>query len=217
MPCPISPLPGAADKGVGIRWSSSRDKRGDMVLELLEKRQGIILEEWRALMRSSYPPETAVLLGRDPDRFLNPVGHAVTRETGTILRGLLAGEDVRALADSIDGLVKIHAVQALPPSQAVGFIFLLKKAIKKALGDAASAAEMAREIAKLESRLDDAALLAFDLYMRRRERVHEIRARELRERSDRILERLSRIYGPVDQGLEGLGFGASDEGRGDGT
>jgi len=184
-----------------------------MVLELLERRQGIILEEWRALMRSSYPPEIAALLDRDPDRFLNPVGYAITRETETILRGLLAGEDVQALADSIDGLVKIHAVQVLAPSQAVGFIFLLKKAIKKALGDAA---ETVPEMAKLESRLDDAALLAFDLYMRRRERVHEIRARELRDRSDRILERLSRIYGPVDQGLEGLGFGASDAEQGDG-
>ena len=184
-----------------------------MVLELQERRQGIILEEWRALMRSSYPPEIAALLDRDPDRFLNPVGYAITRETETILRGLLAGEDVQALADSIDGLVKIHAVQVLAPSQAVGFIFLLKKAIKKALGDAA---ETVPEMAKLESRLDDAALLAFDLYMRRRERVHEIRARELRDRSDRILERLSRIYGPVDQGLEGLGFGASDAEQGDG-
>ncbi len=52
---------------------------------------------------------------------------------------------------------------------------------------------MAEELAALESRIDDMALLAFDLFMGCREKIYELRANEVRNRTVRLLKKADLI------------------------
>ena len=181
-----------------------------MLSDLLKNSRATVLKRWLELILESYPPGAAEFLLQETDQFLNPVGSTISDETDTIFQQLVGGMDVEILSKSLDEIVKIRAVQEFTPSQAVEFVFYLKRAIAEALGKAVADQHRHEELLEIYGRIDRVALLAFDLYMQRRERIFDIRARELRERSGRLLDRMNKIYGKVDQGLEGLGFGASD-------
>jgi len=77
----------------------------------------------------------------------------------------------------------VRAVQGQRPSQALEFVFLLKRALRGVLGEAYDAA--------FDERVDGLALVAFDAYVTCREEIHEIRVREARRRVGLILERFS--------------------------
>jgi hypothetical protein len=129
-----------------------------------------IAERWFARTAESYPSLTAQFLVAEEDRFRNPVGHAL-RENLAVLAGQLLGEmDAEKIAAALDGVLRIRAVQDFTPSQAVGFVFLLKPIV----GELAPA----EEVSVLEARIDQLALAAFDKYMQCREQLGELRVSE---------------------------------------
>ena len=141
-----------------------------------------VLERWRALVVASYPPDTARLLLTEKDRFANPVGHALSTGMEAIYDGLVAGVDAEDMARRLDGIVRVRAVQEFKPSEALSFVFLLKRAVRDVPG-------APDRIPDLDARIDGAALVAFDLYVACREKVYEIRANEVRRRTWKLLER----------------------------
>jgi len=74
--------------------------------------------------------------------------------------------------------VRIRAVQEFSPSAAVGFVYALRGILREEL---ASAGLDAAGHAAVESGVDRLALAAFDAYMKCREKIFEIRVREIRE------------------------------------
>jgi hypothetical protein len=70
----------------------------------------------------------------------------------------------------------------LSPSAAVGFVFLLKRAIGEEMrgGDAQRTCEAG--LAELHGQIDRLALEAFDLFMQCREKIYDLRLREIRNR-----------------------------------
>ena len=60
---------------------------------------------------------------------------------------------------------------------------LLKKAIREKLKEELQEARVVEELLEFESRIDEMALLAFDVYMQCREKIYQIRTREQRRRS----------------------------------
>ncbi len=170
-----------------------------MLSDLLNKNKTAILQRWVRLIVDTYPTDTARFLQREQDQFLNPVGYAIQQESETILDGLLRGVPIEDLAPAVDDIVKVRVVQDFAPSQAVAFVFLLKTAVREIVAAEKAVKPSQDEILDFESRLDGLALLAFDVYMRRRERIFEIRTKEIRGRADRILNMLGRIYGDVGE------------------
>jgi hypothetical protein len=82
------------------------------------------------------------------------------------------------LSSAIDGIVRIRAVQEFTPSAAVGFVYTLRGILREELADAAL--DPAGHAA-LERGVDRLALVAFDVYMQCREKIFEIRVREIKE------------------------------------
>ena len=187
-----------------------------MLPDLLQKSRATVVKRWLDLILESYPPDAAEFLLGEKDQFLNPVGYTISTEIEAVYQELLGDMDEERLSKSLDDIVKIRAVQEFSPSQAVDFVFLLKRAIHQELGSMAATPQLHHELLELEARIDRMALLAFDLYMQRRERIFDIRTKELRNRSGHLIERLNRIYGGADQDPEALGFDASDIERGSG-
>ena len=142
-----------------------------------------IAERWLAETLRTYPDQTAQFLIRERDPFRNPVGTALREAIPTLVDELFEAMDAVSVARALEGVVRIRAVQDFSASEAVGFIFFLKSALRT---------EWPRETAipaDLDRRVDQIALAAFDLYARCREQVFEVRLREAARRSE-MLERL---------------------------
>ncbi|NWF93043.1 MAG: RsbRD N-terminal domain-containing protein [Syntrophaceae bacterium] len=166
-----------------------------MVLkDLLSKNEAAILKRWFDLILETYPADTASLMKKDKDPFTNPVGSTISREIEILFGKLCEGIQDEKCQSSLDSILKIRSVQDFPPSKAVGFIFLLKRAIGEMLRDEIAKAPAIEEWLKFQSRIDDLALQAFDVYMDCREKICDIRVKQARiekEMAFRMMERMT--------------------------
>ncbi|MFC1929303.1 RsbRD N-terminal domain-containing protein [Chloroflexota bacterium] len=152
----------------------------------------LILGKWSQLIFETYPADIARFPQNEGDRFVNPVGYVISQETRAIYDELLYGMNLERLTGSLNEIIRIRSVQDFSPSQAVGAIFLLKQAVREELAGEIAGNRFCAELLNFESRIDRLALLAFDIYMKCREKVYEIRVNEVtaqREMALRILAR----------------------------
>jgi hypothetical protein len=159
--------------------------------DLLLKHKTEILREWFGRIADGYPAETASFLKKQQNRFSNPVGHAFTEGTAALLQALLENRDLKSAKQPLELMVKIRAVQEVSPSEAVGFIYLLKEVLQQELGEAIRQQGLWDELIEIGTRIDRLALTAFDMFMASREKIYGIRARAVERRYSK-LDRLAR-------------------------
>jgi RsbT co-antagonist protein rsbRD N-terminal domain len=136
----------------------------------------------------TYAGPSMEFLTHEPDPFRNPVGTALREGIPILVSELFGDMDADTISRALEGIVRIRAVQNFSASQAVGFVFILKTAWRAEMS-AASEGEV-----DLDHRIDEIALTAFDLFMRCREQIYEVRLREDRRKTG-LLER---IYSGVE-------------------
>ena len=166
------------------------------VAAVLETRYQPLLDAWRDLVFSSYSAPAVQLIRGTPDPTRNPLGYRIHEGTEAVLRVLVtpdAGRDACLVA--LDPIMRTQAVRGQSPSEAIGFIFLLKRAGRAVWGGALDAAT--RDA--LDQRVDDLALVAFDAYARCRDDIQEIRVRAIRRRVATIYDRLGMDAGSPDE------------------
>ncbi|MCB2187454.1 MAG: RsbRD N-terminal domain-containing protein [Deltaproteobacteria bacterium] len=158
--------------------------------EFLAKKKGPVLDAWISAIVATYPEQTAQFLRRKKDRFLNPVGHTIQNETDNILEQLLLDEpDFEALTGFLDKLIRIRAIQDFTPAQALDFVFALKPIIRELVEKAGMTDDLARQVLAMERRVDQLALLSFNIYMACREQIYQIRSKELANNTYMALRR----------------------------
>lgn len=170
---------------------------------LLLQKKASILERWFDLILETYPAGASKSLKREKDRFVNPVGYAISREIRTLYDGLMQGINTDQLSSSLNNIIRIRSVQDFPPSRAIGFIFLLKRAIREVLERRIQEKQVLGEWLEFQTRIDQLTLLAFDIYMECREKICEIRVNEAkadREMAFRLLERMNVMEGGPGKG-----------------
>jgi len=155
----------------------------------LSQKKSAILEKWLNLLLDSYPSESSALFKKNKDPFSNPMGHTFSQEMASIYDALLKGTDFSQDPSSAEMLIKIRAVQDFSASQAVSFVFSLKKVIREELGEMIGEDGVQAELQALDSRIDDLALVCFDHYMKSREMIYELKANEIKERAYTLLKR----------------------------
>ena len=148
--------------------------------------QDEILERWLDEVFNGYPEETAKFLRSNPDRFANPVGAGLREGLAEILDGVLSGVEPEELEAALDRVIRVRAVQDFDPSVAVGFVFDLKDLLRRFAGE-----ETDDSLRVLDRRVERLGMRAFDVYMRCREQMWQIRAREIRNQSVGIMERVA--------------------------
>jgi hypothetical protein len=152
-------------------------------MEALAAKRDAIVNEWLARTLDTYPERTSRFLAQEKDPFRNPVGHALKEAFPGLLDELFGAMDAGRLTTLLDGIVRIRAAQDFTAGQAVAFIFLLKKVIRGAVKGETQQSPARDGLAALEDRIDEIALLAFDLFMKCREQMYEIRANEAKRRT----------------------------------
>jgi len=132
------------------------------------------------------------------NQFANPVGAAIVSGAEALFDWVMSGSHDYStdVVRRLDDIVRIRAVQQFSASDAVGFIFLLKKSLRESIPEKMTRdLDLVGELLNLESRIDSLVLKAFDIYMKCREKLFEMRAMEIRNRTSRILERACMKYG----------------------
>jgi len=156
---------------------------------LLTEKKSPIVAHWLQLFYDSYPPETAIFLKKEKDKFDNPVGYGISRGLNGLFEALVQEMEMEQIMDALDEIIRIRALQDCSPSQALAFIFLLKNIIREELADELEQQNLVAELLDLESRIDGMALLGFDVYSKRREKICEIRANEMKGRVNLLLRK----------------------------
>jgi hypothetical protein len=175
---------------------------------LLAEHHAEVLARWRALVVER-SPSAARLGGAGPtDPFHDPVGMSLWRTTAALCDVLCADAAIAPATICLDELIRIRSVQEVSASEAVRFVFLLRAAVQDVLGAELAAAAPA-ERAALDDRVDALALLAFDAYVRSREKLAELRAREVVARSFALVERARQLVEEHDPDSPGESEGGS--------
>ena len=154
-----------------------------MLENLLRQKMATILKKWFDMILGTYSPDTSRFLKQEKNQFANPVGNTILLEIENIYEELLHGTDSEKLSCFLGRIIKIRAIQDFYPSQAVAFIFLLKKVIRNELEDEIRENRLFEDLLKFEDRIDRLAMLAFDAYMQCRENIYQIRVNEIKNRT----------------------------------
>ena len=157
---------------------------------LLERNKDDIVKQWLFSVIDTYPADTSKFMKRQKDPFANPVGNTISVNLGPLFDELLNEMDYETITSYLYPILRVRAVQPiLSTSQSTGFIFLLKKVIRESLKKELSDKDILKELLHFESKIDELTLIAFDVYLKCREKVFEIKANEERNRTFRAFER----------------------------
>ncbi|OHB72521.1 MAG: hypothetical protein A2V70_00955 [Planctomycetes bacterium RBG_13_63_9] len=174
--------------------------------ELLPEHQDAIVQRWLDDVLATYSENAFAVFKRQKDPFTNPVGHNLRVATRAIFEALLravdggmdgsdGGMDTEGIRPSLDEVMKIRAVQEFSASEAVGFVFRLKEAVRAELADVAGDPRLGSELVKLERRIDRIALAAFDVFVECRERMCELRINEAKRRVPWVVAKINQRDG----------------------
>lgn len=162
-----------------------------MLKELLQQNKDSIIERWLEDTLATYAKDTAGFLDRERDRFANPVGHALRTGTRAIFENLLDGMDPDIICGHLNDIIKIRAIQDFPPGRAISFVFLLKRAVRAGLGHQATDPRLTPGLMDIDTKIDQIALFAFDIYTKCREQVHDLRVNEVKRSVSALMDRFT--------------------------
>ena len=160
---------------------------------LIQNNKSQIIKGWFEATIQTYAPDTAQFFKGQKDQFGNPVGSITSQGIAFLLDQLLDTWDPEAIKAYLDPIIRIRAIQDFSPSQATGFILLLKKVLRDNLANELQKDANALQLLAFESKIDQLCLLAFDLYMDCKEKIYELSANETRNRTFRAFERAGLI------------------------
>lgn len=156
----------------------------------ITKHKKQIANDWFAILAGTYPPDTTRFLKTNQDTFTNPVGGTSRRTLEAVLDALLENAGQDHLAQQLDALIRIRAVQTMfTPSQATAFILDLKKVIRNTLKADLQDTDMQSQLLEFEKRIDRLLLIAFDIFVRCREKIYSMKATEEQSKIYRAFER----------------------------
>jgi hypothetical protein len=161
--------------------------------DLLLERKSSIIKKWFDSIIEGYPADSSSFFKKQKNPFLNPVGQTISEGIAGLYDALLQDGGSERFFPFLDDIMKTRAVQDFTPSNAVSFIFLLKRAVREELGSEIRKKQLSDELTSLESQIDSLALLSFDVYMKCRERIYEIKADESIRLTYRLLQKANLI------------------------
>lgn len=160
---------------------------------VLAERKAELSEKWADLILQTYPKETQKVWGRQKDRFQNPVGAAIIDATRDLFDEMLDWQDAEKIAQSLDALIRIRSVQDFTPSQAISFVFLLKKLLRDEFFKDMKKEGTLEDLLRFEAKVDNLAMMCFDIYSKSRETVFRLRIDEVKRLQSSLLRKAGMV------------------------
>ena len=165
---------------------------------LIEKKPAI-LKKWFDAIAGTYPKDTAGFLKKQKAQFTNPVGYTLAEGTERLFDALLQGMIPDTVSSFLDSMVRIRAIQEFAPSEALAFIVQLKQVVRQELGSEVLQQQgITEELVAFDSAIDDLALFSFDIYMKCREKIYELKAKDATNMTFRLLQQARLIVDNQD-------------------
>ncbi len=159
----------------------------------LSQISGELVREWTRQAMEVYPTESLTVFKRNKDRFANPLPHIISKNIELLFEELIQGVSLEKTVPILTEIVKLKAVQDFTPSQALGFIFGLKKIIRECLKKESDVDIQADGLWGVDQEIDKMASMAFDVYVNCREKLFEIRANEIRNQTHMLIRRVNEM------------------------
>jgi hypothetical protein len=159
--------------------------------DILLPQKSLILKKWFEFIIDTYPDDTAKFLKREKDPFANPVGQNTLKALEALFDRILEKITQEELISFLDPLIRIRAIQDFSAAKAVSFIFAIKTVIRENFADEIKKNALFDDLLAFESKVDRLALLSFDIYMKCREKIYELKANEFKNLFSRTLERIN--------------------------
>jgi len=163
-----------------------------MLQNILEQNKDTIIAEWVDQTINTYEQEMIRFLHKEKNQFANPVRNTILTSTEKIYNAILNKVKFDTNYPGLEDIIKLRTVQDFSPSQALSFIFILKEIIRKELQNDNKVNISVKEINKFEGKMDKLTALAFDIYTNCRNKIYEIRLKEIRSQSQRAFEILGK-------------------------
>jgi len=162
-----------------------------MVLKslLLEKKDSLV-DKWFDQIAGLYPIQTTVFLKGNKGQFSNPVGYSLRVGLSNIMEEIVSDFNEESIKKSLDDIIRIRAIQDFKPSEAVSFLFFLKQVVYQEMGSQTNS----QEIIEFDNRIDRLALIAFDIYMKCREDLCNVRVKESERRNFRLHQVANQLF-----------------------
>ena len=164
----------------------------ELVNKLAEKKQEIV-REWIRKAMEAYPAESLTVLNRNKNQFANPLSHTISENIDLLFEELLSDINPEKVAPILDKIIRIRAVQDMVPAKAISFIFDLKEVIGAVLKNEIEERKIFQELLTVEKRIDQMALLAFDIYVSCREKIYQIQANESQNQTHMLIRRVNEM------------------------
>lgn len=172
------------------------------LLDLLSRKRNEILSLWFEEVINTYPPETGLFLRKQHSRFTNPVGATIREGLDGIYDEVLRDAAPERLSPFLDNIIRIRAVQDFTPSRAVSFLGDLKRIVRAVFSREEMEGIAPDELFALDGRIDQMMFLSFDIFMKCREKIYDLKANEVRNMTFRLIERLNRLGESRQDSLE---------------
>jgi hypothetical protein len=175
-------------------WNLTLAPKAAMTIqELFAQKRSQILAQWTGHLLRSYPAEgQGAFQGGDP--FANPVGSTISAGVEALYQSLLGGNDIAEMASRLEPIVRLRAIQGLSASAALAFLPAFKETVWESLAGEIREKRLEAEWVQWVRTFDRLVLRTFDTYVACREKVHEVRLREIERQSVKVWERIQDHY-----------------------
>lgn len=140
-----------------------------------------IVDKWVAYTLATYKSSAFFL--REKDAFANPTGATVRSALTKLFPLLVEGGSMELFAEPLSGFMHLRSVQTFSPSQAIGPLNAVKHITREVLEADRETKRFSGDLYDFDFAVDLAMLAAFDLYMECREKVYQLRIREIKSGS----------------------------------
>ncbi|MBF0520458.1 MAG: RsbRD N-terminal domain-containing protein, partial [Nitrospirae bacterium] len=148
--------------------------------DILVKERNNLLNGWFTLIIQTYPPESKAFLEKKNEPFSNPIGHSILVSIEGVLEELLNNMVQERIIVLLNDMIRVRAVQDCNPSEAISFIFLLKQALRSVTKSYIKGDQLVKEISAFEDTIDKLSLISFDIFMKCREDIFNLRVNEMK-------------------------------------
>ena len=144
----------------------------------LVDRRDKLIEEWVKYALHTYPSKSASFFSKQSDPLLNPVGNILKKSLEDIFDELLKEQASQDLVYHVDAIVRIRAVQDFSPSGAVIIFWKIKELVEEVIDVESFEKQDREEVKEFFRRVDNLCFLAFDVFMKCREKLWELKTKE---------------------------------------
>jgi hypothetical protein len=146
--------------------------------EALKNYREKIVNRWVEYTLSTYTSSTFFL--KEKDEFANPVGGNIRQALEKLFVLLSGNADSKEFTAPLEQILRIRSVQEFTASQAVAPVHAVKHITREILAADKQNCGLVNDLYDFEFAVDLAVLAAFDIYMQCRERLYQVRIREIK-------------------------------------